>query len=82
MELLLDNWEMIIATLGSGIGIGGVLWGRRVMKTINAWTNVAMTVIDARGDGKVTEEEITQIIAETGKALATLFPFVRKYRLK
>ena len=82
MELLLDNWEMIIAGLGSGIGIGGVLWGRRVIKTIKAWTNVAITVIDAHSDGKYTEEEIRQIIDETGKALATLFPFVRKYRLK
>ena len=82
MELLLNNWEMIIATLGSGIGIGGVLWGRRVIKTIKAWTNVVMTVIDARSDGKYTEEEVKQIIDDTGKALATLFPFVRKYKLK
>ena len=80
MEFLLANWQPILGGLGGALGIGGLLWGRRVKKAIWAWYKVVTTVIDARKDGEYTEKEIKEIMKVTVKALITLFPFVKKYR--
>ena len=80
MEFLLANWQPILGGLGSALGVGGWLWGRKIKKSINAWADVISAVIDARKDGKYTEKEIKEIMDVTVKALISLFPFIRKYR--
>jgi len=80
MEFLLANWQPILGGLGSALGVGGWLWGRKIKKSINAWADVVTVIIEARRDGKYTDEEIKDIMNATVKALISLFPFYRKYR--
>ena len=80
MEFLLANWQPILGGLGGALGIGGWLWGRKIKKSINAWADVISAGIDARKDGKYTDDEIKDIMDATVKALISLFPFIKKYR--
>ena len=82
MGWILSNFDTIGAVaggLGSLVGIGAFLWGRRLKKAVEKLADLIERVINARKDGVITEKEIKEIINASTQFLIAVIPFWRDW---
>lgn len=82
MGWILSNFDtigVVAGGVGSLVGVGAFLWGRRLKKAVEELADLIEVVIDARKDGKYTNKEIQEIMDASVKFLIVVIPFWRDW---